>query len=236
MQQSAVRRLHTDDSGMTVVEVVVASFILFFVLTAVLGLVGATTQTSVSAKQRTAMTNAVSSYIEHVRSLPFNRVALSTDNPPGDVEPSIIKAEGAFTITLIVDAMPDERNPLSTKAILLDTLPGVRAMKAEETRQRIVGMRDQKVLPTNIKYHLDHLTVVQDDFGDVIRIGDGDEVSTVLHPACANVARYHAGERAMKPCLSPSGASADVNSSRNAMPSSISTMPRRPRLSSGVRT
>jgi hypothetical protein len=51
------------------------------------------------------------------------------------------------------------------------------------TKQRIVGQRDQKVLPTNIKYHLDHLTVVQDDFGDVIRIGDGDEVSTVLHPA-----------------------------------------------------
>jgi hypothetical protein len=50
------------------------------------------------------------------------------------------------------------------------------------TRQRIVGMRDQKVLPTNIRYHLDHLTVVQDDFADLIRIGDGDEVSSVVHP------------------------------------------------------
>jgi hypothetical protein len=51
-----------------------------------------------------------------------------------------------------------------------------------ETQQRIVGLRDQKVLPTNIRYHLDHLTVVQDDFGDEIRIGNGDEVSSVLHP------------------------------------------------------
>ena len=51
------------------------------------------------------------------------------------------------------------------------------------TRQRIVGLRDQKVLPTNIHYHLDHLTVVQDDFGDWIRMGDGDEVEQVLHPA-----------------------------------------------------
>jgi hypothetical protein len=50
------------------------------------------------------------------------------------------------------------------------------------TRQRIVGMRDQKLLPTNIRYHLDHLTVVQDDFADMIRIGDGDEVASVLHP------------------------------------------------------
>ena len=51
-----------------------------------------------------------------------------------------------------------------------------------DTRQRIIGMRDQKVLPTNIRYHLDHLTVVQDDFGDRIRLGDGDEVAAVVHP------------------------------------------------------
>ena len=50
------------------------------------------------------------------------------------------------------------------------------------TRQRIVGMRDQKALPTRIRYHLDHLTVVQDDFGDRIRLGDGDEVAAVIHP------------------------------------------------------
>ena len=51
-----------------------------------------------------------------------------------------------------------------------------------DTRQRIIGMRDQKLLPTNIRYHLDHLTVVQDDFGDRIRLGDGDEVAAVVHP------------------------------------------------------
>jgi hypothetical protein len=50
------------------------------------------------------------------------------------------------------------------------------------TKQRIVGLRDEKVLPTSIQYHLDHLTVVQDDFGDHIRMGDGDEVEEVLHP------------------------------------------------------
>jgi hypothetical protein len=50
------------------------------------------------------------------------------------------------------------------------------------TSQRIVGRRDERMLPTNIRYHLDHLTVVQDDFGDFIRLGDGDEVEQVLHP------------------------------------------------------
>jgi hypothetical protein len=50
------------------------------------------------------------------------------------------------------------------------------------TKQRIVGLRDEKSLPTNIRYHLDHLVVVQDEFGDLIRIGDGDEVEAVVHP------------------------------------------------------
>jgi hypothetical protein len=50
-------------------------------------------------------------------------------------------------------------------------------------RQRIVGLRDARNLPTNIQYHDDHLSVVLDNFGDLIRLGDGDEVADVLHPA-----------------------------------------------------
>lgn len=59
------------------------------------------------------------------------------------------------------------------------------------TRQRIVGLRDEKSLPTNIHYHLDHLTVVQDEFGDRIRIGDGDEVEAVLHPAAPGAEDFY---------------------------------------------
>jgi hypothetical protein len=51
------------------------------------------------------------------------------------------------------------------------------------SKQRIIGLRDQRSLPTNIRYHEDHLTVVQDNFGDLIRLGDGDEVADVPHPA-----------------------------------------------------
>jgi hypothetical protein len=54
-----------------------------------------------------------------------------------------------------------------------------------EARQRIVGRRDERLLPTRVRYHLDHLTVVQDDFGDFIRLGDGDEVEAVVHPVSA---------------------------------------------------
>ncbi len=53
----------------------------------------------------------------------------------------------------------------------------------DRTRQLIVGRRDEKVLPTNIRYHLDHLTVVMDNLGDRIRLGEGSEVRDALHPA-----------------------------------------------------
>ncbi len=72
----------------------------------------------------------------------------------------------------------DERTLVKTDQVALELFwraPG-------DTRQRIVGLRDQKSLPTNIQYHLDHLTVVQDEFGDLIRLGDGDEVAAVVHP------------------------------------------------------
>jgi len=51
-----------------------------------------------------------------------------------------------------------------------------------EAHQRIVGRRDAKTLPTTVRYHLDHLTVVTDDFDDRIEVGDGHEVRSVLHP------------------------------------------------------
>ncbi len=52
-----------------------------------------------------------------------------------------------------------------------------------QTRQVIVGRREEKALPTNIRYHLDHLTVVMDNFGDRISLGEGSEVREVVHPA-----------------------------------------------------
>lgn len=59
------------------------------------------------------------------------------------------------------------------------------------TKQRIIGMRDASKLPNRMQYHLDHLTVVQDEFGDVIRLGDGDEVRDVVHPAALGSSRIY---------------------------------------------
>lgn len=52
-----------------------------------------------------------------------------------------------------------------------------------QSRQTIVGRRDEKRLPTQVQYHLDHMTIVLDDFGETIRFGGGDEVDAVPHPA-----------------------------------------------------
>ncbi len=50
------------------------------------------------------------------------------------------------------------------------------------SKQRIVGRRDTLLAPSDIQYHRDHLGIVQNNFPDIIRIGDGDEVRDVPHP------------------------------------------------------
>lgn len=50
------------------------------------------------------------------------------------------------------------------------------------SKQVILGWRDGRWLPTDISYHRDHLGIVTNNFGDRIRIGEGDEVRDVVHP------------------------------------------------------
>jgi len=50
------------------------------------------------------------------------------------------------------------------------------------SKQRIMGRRDTLLLPTDINYHRDHLGIVQNNFRNIIRIGEGDEVKDVPHP------------------------------------------------------
>ena len=62
----------------------------------------------------------------------------------------------------------------------------------DRSKQVILGWRDGAFLPTDIEYHRDHLGIVTNDFGDMIRIGEGDEVRDVVHPlAPAGPAHYH---------------------------------------------
>ena len=50
------------------------------------------------------------------------------------------------------------------------------------SKQVILGWRDGAYLPTDISYHRDHLGIVTNNFGNVIRIGEGDEVRDAVHP------------------------------------------------------
>lgn len=51
-----------------------------------------------------------------------------------------------------------------------------------QSKQRIIGRRDTTLFPTDIQYHRDHLGIIQNNFPEFIRIGDGDEVRDVPHP------------------------------------------------------
>src|SRR6266542_2541753 len=50
------------------------------------------------------------------------------------------------------------------------------------SKQIIHGWRDGSFLPTDIAYHRDHLGIVTNNFGNLIRIGEGDEVRDAVHP------------------------------------------------------
>ncbi|MBV9774840.1 MAG: hypothetical protein JO040_12880, partial [Gemmatimonadetes bacterium] len=80
-----------------------------------------------------------------------------------------------------------ERTLVKTDQVALDVFWKAPAF----AKQRIIGLRDEKKLPTQIHYHLDHLSVVQDNFGDRIRLGDGDEVRDVLHPAAPGAETFY---------------------------------------------
>ncbi|HEU4523816.1 MAG TPA: hypothetical protein VFR62_02285 [Gemmatimonadales bacterium] len=62
----------------------------------------------------------------------------------------------------------------------------------DRSKQVVLGWRDGAFLPTDIEYHRDHLGIVTNNFGDVIRIGEGDEVRDAIHPlSLAGLVLYH---------------------------------------------
>ena len=55
----------------------------------------------------------------------------------------------------------------------------------DSSKQVIVGRRDTLLFPSDMRYHRDHLGIVQNNFPNVIRLGEGDEVKDVPHPLSA---------------------------------------------------
>ncbi len=72
-----------------------------------------------------------------------------------------------------------EREVIRADQVALD----IRWEAPDRTLQLMVGRRHEIRLPTSVRYHIDHLSLVLDNFGERIRLGDGDEVWNVLHPA-----------------------------------------------------
>jgi len=80
-----------------------------------------------------------------------------------------------------------EREVIRADQIALD----VRWQAPDRAVQTIVGRRHEIRLPTRIQYHIDHLSLVLDNFGNRIQLGDGDEVRGVLHPAAPGATRKY---------------------------------------------
>lgn len=92
-------------------------------------------------------------------------------------EPYRARAIGSLLFLVDRPSM-DERVPIRVDQLAVD----IRWAPRLGTRQQIVGWRTETLLPTSVRYHLDHLTVLHDDLTDLMRLGNGDEVDHVLHP------------------------------------------------------
>ncbi len=91
------------------------------------------------------------------------------------------KAEARGYLTFLAQVGEGLREP--PKVVRTDQIASDIYWQAPNfSRQLIKGRRDTLLLPTDISYHRDHLGIVQNNFPDIIRLGDGDEVKDVPHP------------------------------------------------------
>ncbi len=116
------------EDGMSVFEVVLAAFIMFFVLTAVLGLVATTQQFGVSAKQRNLITNTIAARMEYARSLPFHQLGVAGSQTPGLLQPTENFNVGAFTVTVAYDVAPSDAGTKRVRLVVTCGAPGHRTL------------------------------------------------------------------------------------------------------------
>lgn len=98
MRKATILKRFSADDGLGMLEIVVSAVIFFFVLTAVLGLLGTTTQMSLAAKQRAVMTNAINAYVERVSAMPFSQVALVSEG--GALSEVETQTVGEYTVVI----------------------------------------------------------------------------------------------------------------------------------------
>ena len=57
--------------------------------------------------------------------------------------------------------------------------------------QTMIGRRSGQNMPTRIRYHVDHLAITVGNFGNSIRLGEGEEVRGVRHPVWRGAPRFY---------------------------------------------
>jgi hypothetical protein len=147
-------------------------------------LVGATLLTSYVSPLTAQSWNSEPT-LELVRRAVARRLAVQTDSGLTSYR---ARAHGfVFFLAQVGEGLADP--PRLVKADELDV--EVYWQAPNRSKQVILGWRDGTFLPTDISYHRDHLGIVTNNFGNVIRIGDGDEVRDVPHPLSpAGLASY----------------------------------------------
>jgi hypothetical protein len=88
------------DEGFLVAEVVFSAAIFLFAFTTVMLLTTTSMMMSNRAKQKSTMANAVASYVEQVRALPYNQIGTQGGDPPGVLQPTNSVISG-FSVAIV---------------------------------------------------------------------------------------------------------------------------------------
>ncbi len=127
---------------------------------------------------------------------------------PGDAVPQVVRAslrrqardadtaltnwrataDGQVRTVIVVDQGQGPRERL----MKLDSLTvEVYGEIPTRSKQVITQWREISFLPNRIVYHRDHLGIVANDFGQTIRLGEGDEVRDIIHPLTPQGATHY---------------------------------------------
>lgn len=96
----AIRAVWRHQCGMTLIEILIATVVLFFAVTAVLGLVAASTRINVQSAQEVATVNRVQSYVEWVRGLSWEDIGVDGTSVPGALSSASHFSDAGVEITI----------------------------------------------------------------------------------------------------------------------------------------
>ena len=191
---------HRHDDGMTIIEVVIASAVLLFALTALLGLLAVSTGMTAKAKTQTVAVNRANSFIEQVRAADYltlnqaqlNAIAASNAGTTGNVAVSVAASMTPFWIA----GVPTSGPPSYIKVGVTVVATGVGAPFTYRTgtylRQWKMAVDPGKIKPT-VTFSSDTPQSGAVVFGDVsVRVG-GQAHSNMIAVPLQRFGIYAAG-------------------------------------------